>query len=292
MTLLLQALVSGVAAGVAYGLIALGFSLVYRTSRVINFAQGDLAVLAAYIAYSCLGLGLPVVVACLVGVVGTGVAAGVLERLALRPLYKRAGVVAILCTVGLSIVLEACMRLVWGSLPLSLAPVASSNPWKVFGVAITPLQVTMVVVGLAVAIGLTVAVERTRAGRAMRGCAQDSEVMVLFGVNVDVLYCASFVIGGLVAGIGGVLVMPTLGLSPDAGLNLSVLGFSAAVLGGLGSLQGALAGGVLIGVVTNVATVYVSSSYANGFAYLIMAAILLVRVRGLFGDEIEAVRQV
>jgi branched-chain amino acid transport system permease protein len=86
--------------------------------------------------------------------------------------------------------------------------------------------------------------------------------------------------------------MPTLGLSPDAGLNLSVLGFSAAVLGGLGSLQGALAGGVLIGVVTNVATVYVSSSYANGFAYLIMAAILLVRVRGLFGDEIEAVRQV
>jgi branched-chain amino acid transport system permease protein len=292
MTLLLQALVSGVAAGVAYGLIALGFSLVYRTSRVINFAQGDLAVLAAYIAYSCLQLGMPVVLACIVGVLGTGVVAGVLERLALRPLYKRAGVVAILCTVGLSIVLEACMRLVWGSLPLSLAPVASSNPWQVFGVAITPLQVTMIVVGLVVAIGLTVAVERTRAGRAMRGCAQDSEVMALFGVNVDVLYCASFVIGGLVAGIGGVLVMPTLGLSPDTGLNLSVLGFSAAVLGGLGSLQGALAGGVLIGVVTNVATVYVSSSYANGFAYLIMAAILLVRVRGLFGDEIEAVRQV
>jgi branched-chain amino acid transport system permease protein len=292
MTLLVQALVSGLAAGVAYGLIALGFSLVYRTSRVINFAQGDLAVLAAYIAYSCLQLGFPIIIACAVGVVGTGVVAGVLERVALRPLYKRSGVVAILCTVGLSIVLEACMRLVWGSLPLSLPPVASSRPWQIFGVAVTPLQVAMVVSGLVVAVLLTIVVERTRAGRAMRGCAQDSEVMVLFGVNVDVLYCASFVVGGLVAGVAGVLVMPTLGLSADAGLNLSVLGFSAAVLGGLGSLRGALAGGVLIGVVTNVATVYVSSSYANGFAYLIMGAILLVRVRGIFGDEIEAVRQV
>ena len=292
MTLLLQALVSGVAAGVAYGLIALGFSLIYRTSRVINFAQGDLAVLAAYIAYSCLQAGLPVIAACAVGVVGTGVVAGVLERLALRPLYKRAGVVAILCTVGLSIVLEAGMRLVWGSLPLSLPAVAPTTPWQVFGVAVTPLQVVMVVVGLLVAFVLTAVVERTRVGRAMRGCAQDSEVMVLFGVSVDVLYCASFVVGGLVAGIGGVLVMPTLGLAPEAGLNLSVLGFSAAVLGGLGSLRGALAGGVLIGVVTNLATVYVSSSYANGFAYLIMGVILLIRVRGLFGDEIEAVREV
>lgn len=292
MTLLLQALVSGVAAGVAYGLIALGFSLIYRTSRVINFAQGDLAVLAAYIAYSCLQAGLPVIAACAVGVVGTGVVAGVLERLALRPLYKRPGVVAILCTVGLSIVLEAGMRLVWGSLPLSLPAVAPTTPWQVFGVAVTPLQVVMVVVGLVVAFVLTAVVERTRVGRAMRGCAQDSEVMVLFGVSVDVLYCASFVVGGLVAGIGGVLVMPTLGLAPEAGLNLSVLGFSAAVLGGLGSLRGALAGGVLIGVVTNLATVYVSSSYANGFAYLIMGVILLIRVRGLFGDEIEAVREV
>lgn len=292
MTLLLQALVSGVAAGVAYGLIALGFSLIYRTSRVINFAQGDLAVLAAYIAYSCLRAGLPVVAACVVGVVGTGVIAGVLERLALRPLYKRAGVVAILCTVGLSIVLEAGMRLVWGSLPLSLPAVAPTTPWQIFGVAVTPLQVVMVVVGMLVAFVLTAVVERTRVGRAMRGCAQDSEVMVLIGVSVDVLYCASFIVGGLVAGIGGVLVMPTLGLAPEAGLNLSVLGFSAAVLGGLGSLRGALAGGVIIGVVTNLATVYVSSSYANGFAYLIMGVILLIRVRGLFGDEIEAVREV
>lgn len=292
MTLVLQTLVSGVAAGVVYGLVALGFSLVYRTSRVINFAQGDLAVLAAYLAYTFRQLGWPIVVACVVGVLGTGVVAGILERLALRPLYGRPNAVAILCTVGLAIVLEASIRLIWGSLPLSLPSIASTSPWHSGGVAITPLQVTMFVVGLAIAIAVTVLLGRTRSGRAMRGCAQDPEAVVLFGVNVDALYFSSFVIGGLLAGVAGILIIPMLGLTPDFGLNLSVLGFSAAVLGGLGSIWGALAGGVLVGVITNVAAVYVSSSYASGFVYLIMAVILLVRVRGLFGDEIEAVREV
>lgn len=292
MTLFIQVLVSGLAAGVVYGLVALGFSLVYRTSRVINFAQGDFAMLAAYIAYSCIAIGWPIILACIGGVLGAAVVAGVMERIALRPLYRRPGVVAILGTVGIAIVLEACMRLVWGSLPLSLPPAASTSPWQFGGVAVTPLQVTMVVVGVIVAAVLILLIARTRIGRAMRGCAQDPEVVVLFGVNVDRLYLGSFVIGAVVAGIGGVLILPTLGMSPNGGLNLSVLGFSAAVLGGLGSMAGALVGGVLIGIVTNIVAVYVSSSYASGFAFLIMAAILLIRVRGLFGDEIEAVRQV
>ncbi len=292
MTLLLQAVVSGLSAGVVYGLIALGFSLVYRTSRVINFAQGDFAVLAAYIAYSCLQLGWSTLLSSIVGVLGAGVVAGIFERLALRPLYSRPGVVAILGTVGISIVLEACMRLTWGSLPLSLPAVVPTSAWHLGGVAVTPLQVTMIVVGLGVAGVLVLLIDRTRAGRAMRACAQDPEVVVLFGVNADRFYFASFMIGGVVAGIAGILVIPTLGITPSGGLNLSVLGFSAAVLGGLGSLGGALAGGVVIGVVTNLVAVYVSSAYASGFAFLIMAAILLVRVRGLFGDEIEAVRQV
>lgn len=289
---LLQTLISGVAAGVVYGLVALGFSLIYRTSRVINFAQGDLAVLAAYLAYSCTQLGLPVVASCVIGVLGAGVAAGVLERLALRPLYKRPGVVAILGTVGLAIVLEAAMRLIWGSLPVSLAAPAPNSPWRVGGVAVTPLQVAMVACGLAVAAVLGWCILRTRMGRAMRGCAQDPEVVALFGINLDRMYLGSFVVGGLVAGIAGVLIMPKIGLTPNAGLNLSVLGFSAAVLGGLGSVGGALLGGVLIGVITDVVAVYLSSSYANGFAYLLMAAVLLTRVQGLFGDDIEAVRQV
>ena len=292
MTLLLQVVVSGLAAGMVYALIALGFSLVYRTSRVINFAQGDFALLTAYLAYSMIAAGLPVVLACIIAVIGGAVIAGVLERVALRPLYRRPGVVAILGTVGIAIVLEAVMRLIWGALPTTLPAVASTSPWLIGGIAITPLQVTMIAVGLVVAIVLSVTISRTRAGRAMRGCAQDPEVVALFGINVDLLYLASYVIGALIAGIGGVLIVPTLGLTPTAGLNLSVLGFSAAVLGGLGSVTGALVGGVVIGIVTDVVAVYLSSGYSTGVAFLIMAVILLVRVRGLFGDEIEAVREV
>lgn len=292
MTLLLQVLVSGLAAGVVYGLIALGFSLVYRTSRVINFFQGDLAMLAAYIAYNFVRLGWARLLSSIIGVIGAGLAAGIFELIALRPLYRRPGAVAILGTVGFAIVLEAGMRLTWGSLPLSVPPVVSMTPLQVGKVAITPLQIAMIVVGLLTAGLLALVIDKTRVGRAMRGCAQDPEVVALFGVNVSLLYLASFVVGGLVAGIAGILVVPTLGMTPNGGLNLSVLGFSAAVLGGLGSVGGALAGGVVIGVVTDLVAVYVSSGYANGIAFLIMAAILLIRVRGLFGDEIEAVRNV
>lgn len=292
MTLLLQVVVSGLAAGMVYALIALGFSLVYRTSRVINFAQGDFALLTAYLAYSLIAAGLPVALACIIGVIGGAVIAGVLERVALRPLYRRPGVVAILGTVGIAIVLEAVMRLIWGALPKTLPAVASTSPWLIGGAAITPLQVTMIAVGLVVAVVLSVVISRTRAGRAMRGCAQDPEVVALFGINVDMLYLASYVIGAVIAGIGGVLIVPTVGLTPTAGLNLSVLGFSAAVLGGLGSVTGAIVGGAVIGIVTDIVAVYVSSAYSTGVAFLIMAVILLVRVRGLFGDEIEAVREV
>jgi branched-chain amino acid transport system permease protein len=292
MTLLIQTLASGVAAGAVYALIAVGFSLIYKTTRIINLAQGDLAILGGYLSYTYLRVGLPLPVALIAGVLSTGVAAAVIERVALRPLYKRPLAIPILCTVGIAVLLESTMQLIWGSLPLFLPPVASTTPWHVEGIAITPLQVVMFAIATASAIGLLLGIGRTRIGRAMRGCAEDAEVTSLFGVNPDRMYLLAFTVGGLLAGLAGILIVPTIGLLPSSGLNLSVIGFSAAVLGGLGSLPGAILGGVLISILVNVTEVYVSSNYAYGVVYLIMAVVLLVRVRGLLGDDLEAVRRI
>lgn len=292
MSIFVQTLVSGIAAGSVYALIAVGFSLIYKTTRIINLAQGDLAILGGYLSYSFVRAGLPLAVALAAGVVCTGLLTAVVERLALRPLYRRPLAIPILCTVGLAVTIESVIQLIWGGLPLSLPPVASTVPWHIAGISITPAQVVIFVIAIAIAVALLFGIDRTRLGRAMRGCAEDAEVVTLFGVNADRMYLIAFALGGLLAGLAGILIVPLIGLLPTRGLDLTVLGFSAAILGGLGSLPGAILGGVLIAIVVNVIEVYVSSDYAYGFAYLIMAVVLLVRVRGLLGDDLEAVRRV
>jgi branched-chain amino acid transport system permease protein len=288
----MQALVSGIAAGAAYSLVALGFSLIYRTTRVLNFAQGDLAALAGYIALAAVGTGMPLLVAMLLGVLATAALTGVIERLALRPLYRRPVVLAILATVGLSVLLQSGLQLTWGSTPLLLDSIAPGDPWRIAGISITPAQLVIIVIGVALSGALLWAIDFTKLGRAMRGCAQDPYAVSLLGVSPDRMYFGSFVIGGLLAGVAGILVMPEIGLLPTRGLNLTVIGFAAAVFGGLGSLPGAVLGGTVIAILINLVAVYVSPDYSMGVAYLIIIGVLLFRVRGLLGDDIEAVRTV
>jgi branched-chain amino acid transport system permease protein len=292
MSVLAQAIVSAIAAGAVYGLIAIGFSLTYRTTRVLNFGQGDLAVFAGYVAYSLFGFGLPLWFALLGGIIASGAMAGLLDRLILQHLYARKIVFAILSTLGFSIVLQSSMQLVWGSIPLALPSIASQQAFSVGGIAIAPSAVAIFAVGAVASFATLWAIEATKIGRAMRGCAQDREVTSLLGVNPRTMYLIAIVASGLLAGLAGVLITPLIGLTPFRGLGLSILGFLASILGGLGSLVGAMVGGMLVSVLITLAGTYLSSSYAYGLAYLLMALVLIVRVRGLFGDEIEAVRQI
>lgn len=292
MSVLLQAIVSAVAAGAVYGLIAIGFSLTYRTTRVLNFGQGDLAVFGGYSAYSLLQLGLPLPVALLGGIVGSGIVAALLDRLVLQYLYARRIVFAILSTLGFSVVLQSVMQLTWGSLPLALPSIASNEAVSLGGIAVAPSAMAIFAVGVVASLAVLWAVEATKIGRAMRGCAQDREVASLLGVNPRAMYFIAITASGVLAGLGGVLITPLIGLTPSRGLSLSILGFLASILGGLGSLVGALVGGMLVSILVTLAGVYLSPTYAYGLAYALMGLVLVVRVRGLFGDEIEAVRQI
>lgn len=291
MSTFVQTVVAGIAAGAVYGLLGAGFSLAYRTTGIINFAHGDVAILGAYVAYSVYGWGAPLVVAALAGVCAGGAMGMLIERGVMRPLYGRPVVAAILATVGVSVVLESLIQLVWGSLPLTLPSLASSSPWHIGSVAFSPAQLVLLVVALIVA-AVVLAIDRTRIGRAMRACAQDRGVVVLLGIAPTKLYLTAFGMAGSLAGLAGVLITPTIGLTPSRGIDLSVLGFAAAVLGGLGSASGALLGGILIAVLQNLAAIYVSANYSTAVTYVTIVLVLLVRVRGLMGDDLETVRRV
>lgn len=292
MSIFIQTLLSAIAAGAVYGLLGVGISLAYKTTGIINFAHGQVAIFGGYVAFALTESQVPLGLAIAGGIVAAALVSGAMERIVLRPLYGRGVVGAILATFGVAVVLQEVTQLLWGSIPQTLPTLASDNAWQFGGVSFTPENLTIFLAALAVSAAIVVGVERTRIGRAMRGCAQDSEMVSLLGIPTQRLYLAAFLVAGATAGLAGVLIAPSVGLAPGNGLVLVVPGFAAAVLGGFGSLPGAVLGGILIALMHNIVAVYISSGYADAVQYMAIVIVLLVRVRGLFGDELETVRSV
>lgn len=289
---LIQGLISGVSAGAVYAVLAIGISLIYRTTGVINFAHGDIAVLGAYIAYTSYQLVGSIYVSAVIAVIASSVIGILIDRMALRFLYARPVIWAVLATVGMSLMIESIIQIGWGATPLALPSMIGNGVISIHSVAIPVSAVVILVISVALTAGLSGFVERSKYGRAMRACSQDKEVAELLGIPTNRLYAWAFALSGATAAIAGVLVTPTLGLLPSTGLNLTVLGFSAAILGGLGSMPAALLGGFIIGVLQTMTGIYVSANYANAVVYLAIVIVLVVRVRGLFGNATDGVRSV
>lgn len=284
MSSLAQALASGLAAGSVYGLIGVGFSLSYRTTGVINFAQGDLVALGAYVTYLGWSLGAPLPVAAVIAALLVGLAMGVVERLGLRPLYKHGTVYAIMSTIGLSVAIQAAIQLIWGPVSLVLPRFVTGNAFGVAGVRIAPSQIINLVVALILILALVLLLDRTKVGRGMRTVARDREVAALVGISPSRLFFLAFTLSGALAAIAGALIGPEQGLSPTMGLPLGIAGFTAAVIGGLGNPLGALIGGMVLAVAENLAVIYLTPDYKAALAYGLLIVVLLVRPQGLFGE--------
>jgi branched-chain amino acid transport system permease protein len=298
MAFFLQELVNGITTGALYALVALGFTMVYGVLKLLNFAHGDLYMVGAYVGYfviqwfggpNAVSIPVPlllvimfVLAALIVG--GLGLA---IERFAYRPLRDAPRIAPLITAIGVSFFLENSALLLFGAQPRIYNTsdfISLSSGIQIGSVTIDSVQILVLVLGLVLMVGLQQLVNRTILGKQMRAVAADREAAEMLGINVNFTIAATFFIGSALAGVAGVMggllfnqVTPTIGFI--AGLKA----FTAAVVGGIGSIPGAVLGGLLIGLAESFITGYISSTYTNLLVFLLLIAVMLVRPSGLLG---------
>jgi branched-chain amino acid transport system permease protein len=287
-TLVIQVLNSLFYASILF-LIACGLTLVYGVMRIVNMAHGNLYALGAYVAAWSVGLvagrfpPAALFLLLLVGAGATAVAGAILEPTMLRPLYRRAEEYQLLITFGLLLILEDLLRLVWGPYPLTASALSDVlGSITILGATYPGYNIFVILIGAVAAAGLWAFVYKTRFGVMLRATSQDMRMAAALGVNVKRIYVQAFAIGCFMAGLGGAVVMPISGAVLGMGVEALILAFVVVVIGGLGSLEGALAGAIIVGVIRTLGITYFAE-IELAVLYLIAAVVLFVRPAGLFG---------
>ena len=287
-TLLTQILNSLFYASILF-LIACGLSLVYGVMRIVNMAHGSLYAVGAYVAAWAVGLVASylhvslLLVLLLIGAAAAALAGALLEPTLLRPLYQRPEEYQLLMTFGLLLILEDLMRMVWGPYPLTASALSEFFPSiSVLGATYPGYNLFVIVVGGAAAVGLWAFIYRTRFGILLRATSQNMRMASALGVDVKRIYVQAFTIGCLMAGLGGAVVMPLSGAVLGMGVDALILAFVVVVIGGLGSLEGALVGALIVGAVRTLGIMYFAE-IELAVLYLIAAVVLFLRPAGLFG---------
>lgn len=282
---LLTQLFNGLILGAFYAVVALGLSLIMNLTGTINLAHASFLTLAGYLAYAMVLRGTSFWVALIVAPLLTVIVGVVAERVLIRPMYGRDPIYSLLCTFGLALVAEEVYRLIWGANGVPFAPPAALNGTVNLGFMAYPtFRLFIAGILIVVIIGLTLFLRGTRFGLRLRAAILDSEMIAALGTNTQILYMVNFGVGILLAGIAGVLAVGLLGLNPTSGNALLMPAFICVIIGGMGSLLGSIAGGILIGVVIAVTTLYVPAA-SEVSMYILMAVVLSIRPRGLFGEE-------
>ncbi len=283
---LLQYVISGVTVGSTYGLTALGFTMIFNTTEIINFAQGEFVMLGGMLAVFAIrwgGFPLPAAVA--LSVLLTTAAGVVVDRLTIRPVRGRSVITLIIITIGVSILLRGGAMLVFGKDTFSLPGFSGADPMFVGGAAVLPQSLWVVGITILTLLAMKLFFDRTISGKAMLACSCDRKAAQLMGINVDTMVTMSFAFSALVGSLGGVILAPITLTSYDVGILLGLKGFAACILGGLGNPFGAVAGGIIIGVLESLGAGLLSSGYKDAVAFVILLALLFVRPSGLFGAK-------
>ncbi len=281
----LQFVLSGITNGSVYAIIALSFTIIFNATGVVNFAQGDFAMLAGLMAASFLGLELPLLAAALVAMAATGVVGGAVYITTVAPIPRAGHFTSIAVTLGVSIVLQKGAQFIWGTESHLLPPVSSRETLHVAGATITP-QAVFILIASALLMALLYAFfKHTRPGQAMVACSENREAAGLVGIDVRRVRGEAYVLGCTLGALAGILVMPVTTMSNTSGLVLTIKGFSAAVLGGFGSAAGAVIGGLVLGVLEALSAGLISSSYQNLIALFVVVLILMLRSGGLLGTR-------
>ncbi len=289
---ILEQLLNGLRTGSIYALIALGYTMVYGIAKMINFAHGDIIMVGAYSLYVCVALlHLPPVLAVLVTIAVCAVLGITIEKVAYKPLRKAQPLAVLITAIGMSYLLQNAALLIFKATPIPFGSIIKVPSLKIGGVNISGLTIVTLIVTAVSMILLTLFINKTKTGRAMRAVSEDKGAAELMGINVNQTISVTFAIGSALAAVAGILfisqyetLLPTLGALPG------IKAFVAAVLGGIGSIPGAMLGGLILGIIESLSKAYISTQLSDAIVFGVLVIVLLVRPSGLLGKmKIEKV---
>jgi branched-chain amino acid transport system permease protein len=282
-----QLLATGLAMGSIYALVALGFVLIFNAVNVVNFAQGEFVMVPAFVAVWLISfLKIPFPFAYLLTLIFMAIFGIVFQRVAYYPLRNRSFLPVIISTIGVSIFLKNAAQLVFGAEPQLMPRPTSSNVLNLRGVCIDPQHVVIIVVTLILLVLQHLFFERTSLGKKMQATAQDKEMARLLGVRVSRMIVLTFVYSSMLGAVAGMLIGPIFYVSKEMGAMLGLKAFCSTIVGGFGSIPGAILGGLFLGVIEVFSSYYISSAYRDAFAFIILILVLLFRPQGFFGEKI------
>jgi branched-chain amino acid transport system permease protein len=287
---ILQYLINGISIGAVYAIIALGYTMVYGIAKMLNFAHGDVIMVGAYISFCVTNyLGLPAIVSILAAMVVCTVLGIVIEGLAYKPLRGTSSLAVLITAIGVSYFLQNAAQLIWTSNSKNFTSVVTMEPIRLFDgqLLITGEVLLTISVSVLVMIGLTLFTGKTRTGKAMRAVAEDRAAAQLMGINVNRTISMTFAIGSALAAIAGILMCSTIKtLMPTTGSMPGIRAFTAAVFGGIGSIPGAMLGGILLGMVESISyKITAIAPYTDAIEFSLLIIILLVRPTGFLGKK-------
>ena len=287
----LQYLINGVSIGAVYAIIALGYTMVYGIAKMLNFAHGDVIMVGAYMSFCVTNyLGLPAWVSILAAMAVCMVLGIIIEGLAYKPLRGASSLAVLITAIGVSYFLQNAAQLIWGSAPKNFTSIVTFDPIKLFDgrLTITGEVIITIIASIVIMLALTLFTGKTRMGKAMRAVSEDRAAAQLMGINVNNTISMTFAIGSALAAIAGVLLCSTVPtLQPTTGSMPGIRAFTAAVFGGIGSIPGAMLGGILLGIIETMTKAYLSTQFSDAIVFLVLIIVLLVKPAGLMGKVVQ-----
>ncbi len=281
-----QYLITGIMIGFVYGLVALGFNIIYKSSKVINLAQGDFVMLGGlgsvfFVSF----LHLPLLISVILALIFAMCAGALFERIAIWPLKNASPVTLILITLAGSLIIEGLVMIAMGTNPYSLPAFSGTNSIHLFGAVISRQYLWVIGISIVTIIAMNYFFNKTSAGKAMTACADNPVAALLMGIPVKRMVLLSFAISALIGALAGAAITPSMLMEYDRGIMLTIKGFAAAIIGGLGSFDGAIVGGLILGITEAMFAGLISSGYKDAASLSILLIILFIKPSGIFGNK-------
>lgn len=282
-----QLLISGLAIGCIYSLVSLGFVITYKSMNILNFAYGEVVTLGAYLGTTfVVGSKLPILLGLILDLIAMMAIGVAFAYVVYRPLRNKPVRTVVIATIGVSIAIQALVLLIWGPYPKSMPALGGSEPVRLLGLSILPQHLYIFIITAATVFILWLLYSKTTIGWKMQAVAQDAEAARLMGINTDLVIVLTWILSATLGGLAGFLLAPLFFINVTVGFAAMLKAFAACIIGGMGSFQGALLGGLFIGVAESFLAGYVSSAYKDALTFGVLIVVLLLLPQGLFGEKI------